>query len=241
MNRPAPNRQRVFIILAIALLALLATGIVALGLRDFVSQVIVQPVAYVLWLAGLILRSIPESMFWGLVVAIAVLAAWHNLGAARAALFARRRPAAPVTADQPDRSILASMFDDLARMRDSTFVREKVAFELRGLLVKLLAYREREPAAIIERRLRDGSLETPPEVSTLLADWQHWLSGPPAGPWARRWQQILIRLGLARPDPHGPLVSYEARDARLAEVIAYMEQIVGGPLPPGNPSKEQHD
>ncbi|MCL4505524.1 MAG: hypothetical protein M1434_02710 [Chloroflexi bacterium] len=238
MNKPAPTRQRIFIILAIAALVVLATGVVALGLRDFVSQVIVQPVAYILWLAGLIFRSIPQSMFWGLVVAVAILAAWRSLGLARAALFARRRPPGPTIPDQPDRSILAAMFDDLARMRDSAFAREKVAFELRGLLVKLLAYREREPAAQIERRIRDGQLVTPPEVRTLLADWQHWLSGPPANPWARRWQRILVRLGLGRPDPRGPLVSCEER---LDAVIAYMEQIVGGPVPPGNSSKEQHD
>lgn len=238
MKQPASARPRLIIILALAVLAALATAAVALGLRDFVSQAIVQPVAYIAWLAGLILRSIPQSLFWGVVVAVAVLAAWHNLGSARVALLSRRPPHAPIVADQPDRSILAAMFDDLARLRDSAFAREKVAFELRGLLVKLLAHREREPAAQIERRIRDGSLEAPPEIRALLTDWQHWLSGPPANPWARRWQQVLVRLGLVRPDLRGPLVSCEER---LAALIAYMEQIVGGPLPPGNPSKEQHD
>ncbi len=237
----APARSRVLIALAAVLLAVVAVGVVALGLRNFVREVVVQPVAYIAWYVGLVIRSIPQSAFWGLLVAVAVLAAWRSLGPARIR-FAQRRARGPVIPDQPDRSRLAAVYADLARMRESGFAREKVAFDLRALMVRALAYRESEPVERVERRIRDGTLEVPPDIRMLLTDWQHWLAGPPGGPLARGWRRVLALLDAQRSrDTSDAGASYETREARLTAAIAYMEQIVGGPVPPGYPSKEQHD
>ncbi len=223
---------------------LLVAVIMSLFVRDFVREAIVVPVSYLIWLVDLVLRSIPQSAFWGAVVAAAALVAWRGLGSARTRtaaqrLLHRRPTVVPVLRDHAAQSVFSTRFEYIARMNDSLFAREKLAFDLRILLVKLLSHRERLPEAEIERRIRAGEageLTTPPAVHSLLTNWQTWLSVPDAGSPVRqltRLWQWLLRKPTKASQPN------VAMEQRLTQVIEYMEILMsGGPL---GSSEEEHE
>ena len=62
-------------------LIVVALVTVALGLwvRDFVAQVILEPILYLTWFTSLVIRSLPQLLFWGLFVALALFVAIGSL------------------------------------------------------------------------------------------------------------------------------------------------------------------
>ena len=237
-----PRRQpllarRIIVPLAIGLVILLAAVVLSLFVRDFVRQAIVVPVAYIVWLADLVIRSIPQSTFWAVAVVVVVLVAWRNIGSNRAALILRRPATVPILKEHSDRSVFSTRLEYIARMNDSPFAREKLAFELRLLLVKLLSHRERLSENEIERRIRVGELVAPPEAQILLTNWQTWLSVPnrvsPILQLARLWRR-LWRLPIRATQPSA------AMEQRLLRAIEYMETLMSGG-PSGGQPEEKHE
>jgi hypothetical protein len=232
-----PRRRRFILPLAIGFIVVLGAGVLSLFVRDFVRQTIIIPVTYIAWLVDLVIRSIPQSAFWGAVVAAAILVTWRNLGSKRAGLILRRPVSAPILADNTDRSVFYTRLEYIARMYDSPFAREKLALELRLLIVKLLSHRERLPENEIERRVRTGELVTPPEVHALLTSWQTWLSPPKGGSPMQQLEGLWRRLLRA---PTRATQPNAALEQRLVRAIDYMETVMnGGPL--SSQPEEKHE
>lgn len=231
----APRRRRFILPLAIGLIILLGAVVLSLFVRDFVRQTIIVPVTYIAWLVDLVIRSIPQSAFWGVVVAAAILVAWRNLGSKRVGLILRRPTPAPILTENTDRSVFYTRLEHITRMNDSPFAREKLAFELRLLIVKLLSHRERLPENEIERRIRTGELVAPPEVHALLTSWQTWLNPPGGGSPVQQLERLWRRLTRA---PAMTAQPNAALEQRLLRAIEYMETVMnGGPLS-GQPEEE---
>jgi hypothetical protein len=167
-------QQRRWLLLLIPAL-LLAALLVTLALQGLVRQAIVLPLSYLFWLADLLVSSVPQGTFWALLLAVGVYITAKSLfGRQRRRSFARLTP--PEETDRPEPSRLHQRLYYLQQLSNSSFAREKIAFELRRLIIEILAYQERESTAEIERRVHDGTLAAPPEVHLLLKSWQTWLS-----------------------------------------------------------------
>ena len=218
----------------------LALVLVALGLmlllRDFVRQTITPPLAYLLWLFDLALRSVPQSVYWALIVAGVAVFALRSLAAGRARASADAPHVAPLVlalAHRAPMSPLQQRVEQIAHLDTSAFAREKIAFELRALLLQVLAYRERQPAADIERRIRSGALDVPPHVRRLVVDWQSWLPGPPPAHAVKRWLAFLRPARLAEKGRRGAgdaereTWSRSGGEEVLMEVVAYLESLLG--------------
>lgn len=213
-----------FIVLAVAL----ASAVLAVFLQGFVRQYVVLPVSFVAWLLGLVANSIPQSAYWAVLVAAAALIAWRAvLGPLRRN---QRGESTPLATQQAERSHLAERQGMLARLDGSGFARERVASDLRALVVQQIAYLDHQPVDEVERRIRAGPLSLPGEVASLLADWQHWLAEEPIRPWARRLRALRQRLGL-QPVP-APEDSRYLR--QVARVIDYLENELA--VPTGGPA-----
>jgi hypothetical protein len=205
-------------LLLLAALLLIASLVAALALRDVLRDAIVTPLAYVAWLAGLVLGSIPQSTYWILLVVVGTAVAWRSLGGRRA-LFGRREKAI-VVPDSAAPSRLRSQLDLLSQLGTSAFARERAAFELRGLMVALLAHEERRSVEEIEQRVRNGSLAPPPEIRALLLDWQNWLAVEPERVVDSLWLRARRRFGVRQL----PARQTAALNAKITRAIDYMEQ-----------------
>ncbi len=216
------NARRWQIILVIVLIVVLASALSTLLLRDIVRQYIVLPLSFGLWLISLVVNSIPQSTYWAFLVAIAVWVAWHFIitpirsqrGAKNTRTITR----------QVERSRLEERQDLLARMDESRFACERVAFEMRALVVQQIAYQDHQTVDDVERRVRARSLEVPEEVNSLLVDWQHWLADEPADRWERYGRRVVRHFSSGKrrkPD--------DSRYLRQVErVIDYLETLGGG-------------
>jgi hypothetical protein len=213
-----PRRWLLFVVPAL----LLAAMLIVLAVQGMVREVVVPPLAYALWLADLVIRSVPQATFWTVLLAIGVYITLRGLvssgsgqstaggrstasgqGTTSNILQARKRENA---AEPPIPSRLEQCQLDMQRINESAFAREKVVFDLRHTVLDVLAYREHQEPAEIEWRVRNGSLDTPPEIRALLLSWQTWFEGRQERAGRVVWlARILQRLGLRRQAPAGPL------------------------------------
>ncbi|MCL5996640.1 MAG: hypothetical protein M1546_11390 [Chloroflexi bacterium] len=236
-------------------LSVIVTLLIALTVQGVVRQVIIPPLSYALWLADLVIRSVAQSTFWTILVAVGFLVAVRSLfGGWRKGVLMRH--VVPAVGDRPEPSRLQQRLHDLQQLNESTFAREKVSFELRRITLDLLAYQEHQDPAEIERRVRSGALTIPSEIRALLLSWQTWLADPevPAVPlpgghrgpfWQRLWPRWLLRRHNSRNrrQPGQPSL-YERKVAR---VIDYMDEQLGSQIggqyaiPLGDkPPEDQH-
>lgn len=231
-----PRRRRAFILAGIGIIVMVTGLVLSLFVQDFVRQVIVIPMTYVAWLADLVIRSIPQSTFWGIVVAVSILAAWRSLGS-QGGFFQRRKAIIRISAEDTDRSVFTARLDAINRMHTSSFARESLGFELRLLVIRLLVHREQMPETEIERLVRTRELNVPPDVFSLLTAWRTWLSEPEPASALQRLQKVWRHFqrapaSAARYDP--------VLEQRLARTVEYMETLMNG-SPTGTAPKGSHD
>jgi hypothetical protein len=236
------SKRRVIVLIALGagIIVIVAALVLMVVLRDFVRQAIVLPLSYVAWLAGLVLNSFPQSTYWAILLAVSILVAWKSLGVPRRLFFQRK--VTPIIAESRVLSLLAARQVQFAQLNESVFARERTAFELRALVVKVLAYQERQSSSEIEQRIRTGTLATPPEIHALLMDWQSWLADEPANPWERRlgrWHWLRqVRQLRWRFGPGSQQISNQPSpfERKLARAISYMETQLGSHVPAGQPA-----
>ncbi len=149
---------------AIAIAALAATIALAVYLRDIVRDVFAGPLGYALYLAGLLLGSVPQALFLGLLIVLGVVIALNS--------FATRRydPGLPLGRARPDQrhSRMRVWTYYLSQFGRSAYAQEKMTLEMRALILSSLAVLERSTPVEIERRIINGSLDVPAEVAELV-------------------------------------------------------------------------
>lgn len=149
---------------ALAIAALAATVLLAAYLRDIMRDVFAGPLGYTLYLAGLLLRSVPQALFLGVLIALGVVIAFSSLGARR------DDPGLPPGHARPDprHSRMRVWTYYLSQFGRSAYAREKMTLEMRALILSSLAVLERSTPVEIERRIINGSLDVPASVADLV-------------------------------------------------------------------------
>lgn len=197
-----------------------AVAALTLLLRDAVRDLVVIPVTYLLWIADIFVRSVPQSIQLIVVVAIAALAALRALAAGRA------RAEAPPIPPQPryEQSRLGLWSRHLHGVDDSAYAAEKLAHELRTMIIGTLSNDWRIDREEIVARARGGELDAPPEVREVIAGIPMWLKIQPSNPITRAIRSLRARWYPDEP-PHGALEMARA----LGVVAAYVESLGGAP------------
>ena len=140
---------------------LVLLALIALLIRGFVREIIVVPLLYGLWIAGLILQSAPQVLLWSLFILVALIAASRSLIAPRLSVRRRRQGAS-----HTGRLGEWAMLIDLAR--GDALSRWRLAHRLEELAIQTLAEHERAPVDQVRQRLRNGKANVPPEIQRYL-------------------------------------------------------------------------
>jgi hypothetical protein len=145
----------------VLVLALLLAGLLTLVISGTFGEVVVVPLLFLWWAAQVLYQSIHQGLLWGLFVLIAMLLVAKNFPSSSVPL----PPATPHTAAlgrvaEWSRWIHAARRDDHSRWR--------LAQRLALLAIETLAFREQCAPQEISRRLRDGSLDMPPQVRAYI-------------------------------------------------------------------------
>jgi hypothetical protein len=155
-------RQR---LLLIGLVLLLAIPLVLL-LRDFTRDVLLAEVLFFVWTLRVILGSLPQLPIWLLFVILVFFIA-------AATLLGPRKPE-PETPriGEPCLGQVGFLATRLRRVAKGEYFRWDLARYVSGLVLDVLAYRQRTTVARLRHRLRAGDLDVPPDIEAYLRTGQ---------------------------------------------------------------------
>ena len=151
-------RQR---LLLIGLILLLAIPLVLL-LRDFTRDVLLAEVLLFVWSLRVILGSLPQLPIWLLFVILVFFIAAVTLLGPR-----KPEPEAPQIGG-PCPGQVGFLATRLRRVAKGEYFRWDLARYVSGLVLDVLAYRQRTTAARLRHRLRVGDLDVPPDIEAYL-------------------------------------------------------------------------
>lgn len=181
------NRERRAYVV-VGLVFLVALTVLVLQ-RDVLQQTFVIPILYLFWLGRLVFNSMHQNIFWAfLLLAVAILL-----------LSSARRPSRPGPAAQRRQKKqgasqrVAHWASQVRRIGASSY-RDLAAFrEFRKLIYSVWAYRDNVSPEEIERDVRDGVLEPPPEFQFYFQS-SNWSEEPERNLVKRELQRIRSRF-----------------------------------------------
>jgi hypothetical protein len=186
----------------------LVLGILTLVFWNFVRDAVITPIYYSLWVGGLLLNSVPQAIFLGILVLICAVIGLNALanstgGKGRAS---RQPPPTPLESRYTHWERLC------ANMYMGQFSRHLFISDARRLILSVLAFEYRADAHQVEAMLRSGEIVVPERIRSLVLGNDASLSSP-ALSGIEAW---LARLrGTPKADPQV--------DALLEEIITFVE------------------
>lgn len=201
--------MRRFLPLAVVLLL---TAILIVSLDNFFQEVIIQPLLYVLWFGGLVLSTLHQSVFWGLLLLVALVLILRSLG---------RGPSVPVTVPEkryPSQGQVRRWMGLLERAENQRFARWNLAQSLRKLAQETLNPDERQG-----RGKRPVNFEQ--SLTPDIADYFNAKLPPAQG--LSLWQRLPIKPARSsNPVPSHPVPSHPL-DLDPEVVVAFLEKETG--------------
>lgn len=159
-QRFPPERRKRLLVLALLLLPL---ALLTLLFKEIARTVIVQPVMYLLWLAGLLWRSIPQVILWTILVVVVLRVAVGSL------VVRRRRREEQLHAaglEHWGRARIWARWVELAQQ--GGYYQRRLSRYLADLTFDALAQREHLSRDQVQEELAAGRLEVPTSIRTFL-------------------------------------------------------------------------
>lgn len=148
---------------ALLLLALPLIALVAYLLMGPVREYLVKPVIYTFRLAQVLYESLPQMVWWGVLL---LFLAIFTIRLLSEKLGSTSSGSAQIVEGRLSRATAWSRWFDRSRRGD--YSRWLVARQLTSLAVDLFALQERLPTDQVRQYLREGRLALPPEVQAYL-------------------------------------------------------------------------
>jgi hypothetical protein len=214
-----PRRAAIF-----GALLLILSLVLLLFARDVIRELVVLPLSYLAWLAGIFFNTAPQIFFWIGLVFVLLLMAYRSLSIRRKDL-AEPPPELAELAWDTRRSGQVVFWTNrvhLMRQAHSVFYENSFHQTLGRLLLDLLAYRYRMTPNQVENHLRESSLDVPADVRDYALYSLRRLDPAPVRFWQVPFNALekafdtLFRgkrgWRAARPD-----------DPRIVKILKYME------------------
>jgi hypothetical protein len=131
---------------------------------DFVRETIIIPIYYLLWVADLTLKSIPQGVYLALLIFICILIGWNTLINVRFQPISRH-----FVGSRPQTDARYTHWKRLySNLHSSSFGRETFVWEARKLVLSILAHQYGIEVTDVEARVRDGRLPLPNSIEELI-------------------------------------------------------------------------
>ncbi len=214
-----PSRKSLGLWLTLCLgIAILLTVI----FRQQIRTIIVEPVSYVIWYAQLIVNTVPQPLFW----AVMILGGIYLIG--RAVL-----EGLPSSDQLPEPQGGISGMSRyrfwlwyLATFSRNRFASENLARHLAHLITDIVGYQEHLTSEEVEKKVREGTMDLPEDVLEFLRTRRITAPDRPANT-PKAWFERL-RNRLSHP---GETISPSEREEafhRLKKVVIFIEERIGG-------------
>ena len=207
------SRRRLLMLLAVVIV----NALLALILRDFVREFVIIPLLNLAWVAWIGLISVPQAIYWGIFLVLAVIIAVRSFstGTSRSPTRFERSVQRYNT---PSRYGYWKV--GLASITRSSFAHERVERELQNLVVQILAEQRRVGVDELRDQLFSGALDLSTEMPIIqdLLKLDFHTSWTPAPRGLAVW---LARL-FGRP------VAQIAPRIEVPAVIEWLEEQTGG-------------
>ena len=186
---------------------LLITALLIVVLDNFLQEIIIHPLLYVVWFAGLVLSSLHQSVFWGALLLVALVLILRSLGGG---------PRVPNTVPEkryPSQGQVRRWMGLLERAESQRFARWNLAQSLRKLAQETLKPDERLRQ---ERRRVTFEHKLTPDIANYFN-----AKLPPA-------QSLTLRQRLqTKPTRSSHLVPSHPLDLDPEVVVAFLEKETG--------------
>jgi hypothetical protein len=180
-----PERRKRLLLLALLLVPI---ALLTLLFRDVARTIVLLPVMYLAWVAGVLWRSIPQFLIWSLFVIVALRVAVGSLIVRRRK---REEQGRPQDTTHWGRARIWAKWVELSNQGD--YFRRRLARYLANLTLDTLAEHEHLPAEQVQAELEAGRLDVPPRIRAYVLAA---LNEPPPGRFA--WFRQIIQ---GRPAP----------------------------------------
>jgi hypothetical protein len=201
-------------IILIFVLFVLLFSILTLLFWDFIRDTIIVPIYYFIWVIGLILKSIPQGVYWAFLVLLSLIIGFKTLESTQVERNFERREG-----DQPQADTRYLYWRRLCTNMDiSPFSRQRFAWEVRKLILSMLAYEWGIDIAEAETLILTGTLDIPDAIRFLIEEKRIPDAKPPLNRIASailRLCRLLLKADSER-DPQ--------TDTLVAEIIGFIEQ-----------------
>ncbi|MCD6286060.1 MAG: hypothetical protein J7M39_09135 [Anaerolineae bacterium] len=146
----------------------MAGFIAALGLplmflmENFIRDAIITPVAYLAWVAGVVLDALPQSYLLATVIAVAIYAAARSLS---------REPPPPrrhKLTSAPPEGMATSWHRRLQLTSKGAYSQQRIQQQIGQLILQVIAHEQRLTTREVARRIEAGEIETPADVDVYI-------------------------------------------------------------------------
>ncbi len=144
--------------LLLALAGLVLISVLAYFLREYVGRYLLTPLLYLLWIARIFYRIIPQSITWSLLLLFFVVLAFSSLRTQR-----RRRRARPLFLKERE-TRLETWLSWIAAQPLGSYSRWRLANRLSYLAIEAISQAERLPPEEVRRMIVHSELDLPPEI-----------------------------------------------------------------------------
>jgi hypothetical protein len=177
------NKVRVGLVFVATALIL---SVLTLLYWDFVRDTIIIPIYYLLWVANLTLKSVPQGVYLALLIFICILIGWNTLSSVRIHPISRG-----FESIRPQTDARYNHWKKLyAKLHTSPFGRETFAWEARKLILSVLVQQYGIDIAEVETLVRDGTISLPDSIRDLILLKKIPISDTTAG----RTENLVTRL-----------------------------------------------
>ena len=208
------TRRRLLTLLS----AVVLTAILTLVLRDFVREYVVLPLVNLGWIAWIGVLSVPQAIYWGAFLLLALIVAVRSLSSGSNRISGRFERSVP-RYRSPSR--YGYWQTGLKSISQSSFAHERVERELQTLVLQILAEQRRLAVEEMREQLFQGTLDISAEAQVIkdLFELTPHAFSPPAPRGLLAW---LARL-FGRSTPH------TTSSLDIPGVVAWLEEQTGSP------------
>jgi hypothetical protein len=131
-------------------------------MENFIRDVIVTPVAYMAWVAGVVLDALPQSYLLAAIIAVAIYAAARSLS---------REPPPPKRhklTSAPPEGTAAAWYRKLELTTKGAYSQQRIQQHIGQLILQVIAHEQRLSVREIAHRINTDEIEIPAELNVYI-------------------------------------------------------------------------